>query len=81
MIGFMPNADIFRSGNDPWRILRGLENLGTMTVETDLSRLPAFDVADAETCYLSWRIALETTAPRRRVHAEHRGGSRDDFRR
>lgn len=66
-IGFMPNADIFRSGNDPWRILRGLENLGTITVETDLSRLPAFDAADAETCYLSWQIALETTAPRSEI--------------
>lgn len=63
-IRFEPQPELFRSGNDPLRILRGLESLGRLEVEADLARLPAFAEADPEACYLAWNLRLHGDAAR-----------------
>jgi two-component system chemotaxis sensor kinase CheA len=42
-INFVTHAGMFRSGNDPMRILRELESLGSMAVVLDDNKLPALD--------------------------------------
>jgi len=58
LIRFEPRPDLFRSGNDPLRIIRGLEALGKLEVEVDTSALPGFADADPESCYLAWTLRL-----------------------
>lgn len=69
-IRFEPGVDLFRSGNDPLRIIRGLEALGRLECTVDSSALPAFDEADAESCYLSWTLRLEGSAPRAAIEEQ-----------
>jgi two-component system chemotaxis sensor kinase CheA len=62
-IAFKPAADLFRSGNDPLRILRELAELGTLQSTLCLiEEAPAFDEIDPESCYLAWDMSLESTA-------------------
>ena len=67
LIRFEPKADLFRSGNDPLRIIRGLDALGPMEVEVDTAGLPSFGDADAESCYLAWTLRLHGDATRGEV--------------
>ena len=60
-IKFVPHAGMFRSGNDPMRILREIETLGTMTAVLEESRLPSLDQAAVDDCYLAWNITLESS--------------------
>jgi len=57
-IYFRPQPQFFHTGNDPLRILRELDGLGVLKVQTDLSGLPAWEEVDAETCYLAWTMEL-----------------------
>ncbi len=57
-IEFLPHADLFRTGNDPVRILRELAALGEISVELTRSTLPEFGFLEPEDCYLGWRIQL-----------------------
>src|SRR6185503_1917649 len=41
--------------------------LGTLKVECDLTRLPAFGQLEPDTAYLSWKLDLVTAAPRARI--------------
>lgn len=66
-IRFAPKPDLFRSGNDPLRIIRGLDQLGELDVEADLSQLPSFSDGDAESCYLAWNLTLKGDAGRDEV--------------
>jgi two-component system chemotaxis sensor kinase CheA len=62
-IVFKPNADLFSSGNDPLRILRGVETLGPLQTELHFSKaLPAFADADPLSCHLWWTLQLEGDA-------------------
>ncbi len=61
-IGFEPAPELFRLGLDPFLVLRDLDRLGSLTAEADLSRLPPLDSLDPATCYLGWRLGLETSA-------------------
>jgi two-component system chemotaxis sensor kinase CheA len=68
MVRFEPTSDLFRLGLDPFLVLRDLANLGrVLEVEADLSRLPALDALDVETCYLGWRLRLGTEAKLREI--------------
>jgi two-component system, chemotaxis family, sensor kinase CheA len=58
-IEFTPASHLFATGNDPVRILRELQRLGTCSVVVDVSRLPDYVDLDAETCYCAWKIALD----------------------
>ncbi len=57
-ISFLPHRNLFASGNDPYRILRELQEFGSMQVTLDTGALPDFDDLDPEECYLSWQIYL-----------------------
>ena len=59
---FRPAQDFFHSGNDPARFIEELAHLGTARCTTDLSALPDIQLFAPTTCYLAWRIVLETEA-------------------
>ena len=57
-IQFRPHRHFFRTGNDPYRILRELAVLGHLEVQADISALPSFLEMDPEECYLAWDLVL-----------------------
>ena len=61
-IHFAPHLHLFQTGNDPLRMFRELEELGTITSTANLTKLPPFNKYDAEECYLSWDLVLVTEA-------------------
>lgn len=64
VIQFVPERELYSSGNEPLHLLRSLSELGTAVVECDISRLPGLDEFDAEESYLGWTITLETDRER-----------------
>lgn len=66
-IRFAPHKSLFRSGNDPLRILRELSTLGEMQVTLDDHNLPSLETGDAEDCYIAWNIELQTECSRASV--------------
>ncbi len=62
--------DIFATGQDPALLLQELGALGeVLQIQTDVSRLPPLDQAEATRCYLSWRMLLSTNASRSDLEA------------
>ncbi|PML78244.1 chemotaxis protein CheA [Enterovibrio norvegicus] len=60
VIRFIPNKDMFFSGNDPVRILRELFDLGVhCSVECITDDLPSFSELEPEMCYLKWHIVVD----------------------
>jgi two-component system, chemotaxis family, sensor kinase CheA len=60
-VRFVPGADLFCQGIDPLLLLRNLGALGeVVTVQADLSRLPALERMDPESCYLAWTVQIRT---------------------
>jgi two-component system chemotaxis sensor kinase CheA len=68
-IRFVPEADYFRSGNDPVFPLRDLQRLGDAVITADLSTLPAWENLDPEVLYTAWHITLVTERQRQDVQA------------
>jgi two-component system, chemotaxis family, sensor kinase CheA len=60
-ITFAPFPGIFRTGNDPVRVLGELADLGTYDVEADVSALPELEALDVEISYASWTVELRPT--------------------
>jgi two-component system chemotaxis sensor kinase CheA len=67
-IKFEPGPELLRLGLDPLLVLRDLAQLGSLTAKADLSRLPALESLDPETCYLGWCLHLDTSAGIDQVH-------------
>jgi two-component system, chemotaxis family, sensor kinase CheA len=63
-IVFEPVAELLRLRNEPTRMFAELERLGTFTAQVDVSRLPALDALDPESCYLSWTLEVAGQIPR-----------------
>jgi two-component system chemotaxis sensor kinase CheA len=63
-IGFQPAPSLFRSGNDPLRILRELASLGELGVTCLDARLPPFAQCDPYEAYLAWDLSLPGDVPR-----------------
>ena len=61
---FVPRPDLFRSGNDPLRIIRAVAQLGELQAQVALPSAPALKLADPETCYLSWTLHLHADTDR-----------------
>jgi len=57
-ICFTPNRDMFKTGNDPVRMIRELESMGEIQVKVDTANLPSLDDIEPEESYLSWEILL-----------------------
>ena len=66
-IGFAPAPSLFMSGNDPLRIIRELETLGSLHVEPRMQRLPSFEQLDPLEAYLAWDLGLVGKVPRSRI--------------
>jgi two-component system, chemotaxis family, sensor kinase CheA len=68
-IAFHPCPTMLQTGNDPLRLFRELETLGTLTVRVDMTRLPTLADLAPETCYLAWELTLHGTASHEQVSA------------
>ena len=66
-IGFRPFPHLFKTGNDPLRLLRALAGVGKLAVSADISRLPAFGDLDPESCYLGWELTLDSDVGRETI--------------
>ncbi|MCR4332120.1 MAG: chemotaxis protein CheA [Sulfuricaulis sp.] len=64
---FRPNPRMFRTGNDPLRILRELSGLGKMKTTADVSGLPSWEQLNPEECYLSWNAELVGSVAREAI--------------
>jgi two-component system chemotaxis sensor kinase CheA len=67
-ISLYPREDLLETGQDPLMLLLELSDLGEiLAVESDMDRLPAFTLLEAQKLYLSWRVILRSQRPRRAV--------------
>ncbi len=57
-IKFIPETGLFKSGNDPVRMFRGLSELGIMEATVNAESLPDFESLNPEECHLSWDITI-----------------------
>jgi len=57
---FAPENYILQTGNEPIRMFKELSSLGSLQVETDLSKVPSFADLDPELCFISWQLKLDT---------------------
>lgn len=57
-IRFVPPSDILQTGNDPYRILRELSELGTFVQVNCQHDLPTFSNLDPGACYLQWELQI-----------------------
>ncbi|MEM7253188.1 MAG: chemotaxis protein CheA [Pseudomonadota bacterium] len=60
-IEFLPNLDLFATGNEPSRILRELAELGAVDISMAVDAVPGFSEIEPENCYVSWTIELRST--------------------
>ncbi len=62
-IEFVPSANFFRSGQDPLLLIRELSEIGVIEHSIlNTQNLPRLNDIDAEECYVSWHIELQTSA-------------------
>lgn len=66
-IGFTPAPSLFMSGNDPLRIIRELEHLGSLQVAARIERLPGFAQLDPLEAHLAWDLGLVGKVPRSKI--------------
>ncbi|BFM16563.1 hypothetical protein R50073_27460 [Maricurvus nonylphenolicus] len=58
-IYFQPDADILRTGNEPLRLFRELQELGELQVSCDLEHLPGWGNLNPESCALAWHLTIK----------------------
>lgn len=57
-IKFKPDNELFETGNEPFHMLRSLDEMGECEVTCDLDKLPDLDGLTSEQSYLAWTIEL-----------------------
>ena len=62
-IGFRPARHLLQRMNEPILIFRHLQELGTLTIEADISGLPDFADLEPMDAYIAWVLTLEANAP------------------
>lgn len=62
-IHFVPDVNVLRTGNEPVRMFRELQELGPITVTAILDDVPEFEGISPEECHLGWNILLESSSP------------------
>ncbi len=62
VIKFKPENELFETGNEPFHILRSLNEMGDCTVTCHTDAVPNFSALSPETSYLRWTIELSSTA-------------------
>lgn len=58
IIRFKPENELFETGNEPFHMLRALDEMGTCDITCELQSLPKLNELAAEQSYLSWKITL-----------------------
>ncbi len=58
-IYFKPDADVLKTGNEPSRMFRELEEMGPIQVQAHVDDVPSISAIDPEACYLAWTIQLQ----------------------
>jgi two-component system chemotaxis sensor kinase CheA len=66
-ITFTPDPSLFKTCNDPMRILEELANLGRLEVSANVAGIPAWGDLDPTLCYLSWTLLLSGAIEHARV--------------
>ena len=61
-VGFKPNPEMLQTGNEPYRIIRELGELGRLVANVLLDDLPSYDLIDPCECYLAWQLDLSGEA-------------------
>jgi two-component system chemotaxis sensor kinase CheA len=69
IISFRPLPELLLRGNDPLAIFSSLRELGTLRVTPAMNDLPRLREMDAERCYLTWRLELESDCTREQIEA------------
>lgn len=64
-IRFAPGPRLLAAGVDPLLILRTIKQLGTASVEAEVSKIPGLAELDPSVCHISWTIVLDSAAPKR----------------
>lgn len=67
-IAFSPHLHMLKLGNEPLRMFRELEEMGTLTVFADDQGLPGLRELDAEECHLSWDLKVFGQVAKDDVH-------------
>ncbi|MFK7876356.1 MAG: chemotaxis protein CheA [Paracoccaceae bacterium] len=62
VVVFKPHLELFETGNEPFQILRALQELGPCTTELVSDNLPTLNDLEPEKSYFSWRITITTKA-------------------
>jgi len=62
-IYFEPKADILKYGTNPLFLIDDLIQLGKALVYPKTHKIPSLDQINAEECFISWEIILETKEP------------------
>ncbi len=57
-IAFCPYLDLLKTGNDPVRLFRELNELGELTTTVNIQDVPGFYEIDPEECNMSWDLKV-----------------------
>jgi two-component system chemotaxis sensor kinase CheA len=68
-IVFRPLPELLLRGNDPLAIFASVAELGKLHVVVNLDAVPRLRQIDAERCYLTWELRLESNCSREQVDA------------
>ncbi|MFZ5444024.1 MAG: chemotaxis protein CheA [Myxococcota bacterium] len=66
-IVFRPSPRVFANGLDPAFALQDLAALGRVEVEALLDQVPALPELDPESCFVGWRVFVETAASKKEL--------------
>ena len=59
-VQFRPRMALYSNGNEPAILLRGLDDIGTVSAICDASDVPNFDGFEPLNAYLSWQFEVKT---------------------
>lgn len=66
-VRFIPDENMLRTGNEPVRMFRELAELGDLTSEAIVSKVPDIVGLNPELCYLGWVLTLTSEQPKERI--------------
>lgn len=66
-IYFKPSVDILRTGNDPVRMFRELDEMGTLEINANLDDIPSLSSLDSEACFISWNLILKADVEKEKI--------------
>ncbi|NTE85374.1 chemotaxis protein CheA [Agrobacterium rubi] len=57
---FKPQTSLYTKGNESALLLRDLSRIGEMSINCDMSNLPALENIEPEAAYFHWKISIKT---------------------